>query len=527
MDGEVGILPRGKSRKDKTAQIVESKKQVLTDKELENFAQSFVKASQNMMGTLFYNPLVLSPFLQNQIIKDLNSNPYRFSREQIERMLSNPKNAEEALRELSEYLYYKIMHYKRVVNYFGGMLDFDWDIVPINATSGDMNTSAFKRSAMKAYEFVEKVNPKYAFNEIMQKTMLDGAGYYYMREHSDHVVFQQMPSDWAMIVGNTQVGYRYSFNLMYFLQMGVNIYEYAPEFLEYFEDYKVSAEYGYPFWKPLDPTVAPVFKTDPYTATIIPPFAGSFVDANQIDTYKELFRNQAEIQTTKLLAAKLPLHKENNGVLNKDNFAIDAVTAGKFNALIQSALPQMIRSVISPFDVEVLDFSKDTQNKDNIVGVGEEAFYKSSGTSSDWFGGNPSTASAVRAAQRVDEYFVKSMYGQFERFVNYQLQQRTGKFKFRVEFCGTMWDRQERIETASKFAQFGGPVSKWALAAYGMNMKDFISITNFENAMGIKDIMKPVVSSHTQNMNEGGAPKKSQVGDDGEHSRDNEVNSTY
>lgn len=499
----------------------------LTEKEVENYAYQFVKETQNYLNN-YRGIISLNPFLQNELMKSLYSNPVRYKKEDIEKMIADPKHHEKALRDLSEYIYNKIMSLKRISHYFGNMLEFDWYLEPINADLDSMRTSAFKRAYKKCLEFIDKIDVKYTYPKIMNVVMLQDTFFAFMRKNDDYIVYQQMPSDYCMITYENELGYGYDFDCSYFMRPGVDIDEYDPIFKEYFEEYRKTDgfKYGYPFWIRLNNDIAPVFKFDTNRASSTPPFLGAFTDAIEIEDYKQIYKKNAEIQTTKLLINKIPMKKESN-VHTKDNFAIDAKTAGIFNNIIKESIPEMIISITSPLEAELLDFNKQGSSKNNIVEEAYSIFFDGVGTSSTLFGDNPTGKTGIRSSQKTDEYFVKHMYKQFERHLNYHLNKISNKFKFRIHFEGTMWDREERFERAFKMVSIGAPLTYLAVAN-GKTPTEIENMTNLERAMGLKDNLQLVESIHTASP-KSGRPKSDddKLTDDGEASRDNEVNENY
>ncbi|NLY47344.1 MAG: hypothetical protein GX053_15390 [Tissierella sp.] len=500
-----------------------AKKFLLDDEKAENYYKSYQASIQNILNSPF---LYMNPFLKNQILQNINQNPVKLKKEQIEEIISNPKQNEKEIRQLSHFFYGYLLHYRRVIEYFAKLLTFDYQISPLDVKiNNDEDKRTFKKNYEKAINYAEKFNFKQIFPEIMKGVLLEDAKFYYLRENKDYIVFQEMPSDWCLIVGRTELGYKYAFNMSYFLQSGANVYEYPPEFQDYFEEYRRSKEFkgSYPFWIELDPSVAPVFKFDDSHATILPPFMGSFVDGLDISDFKNLIKEDTLMKTIKLLVNEIPLWNDPK-VHTQNPFKIDAQTAAFWNTMIQQSLPQMARSVTSPFKTEVYDFS-DTASKDSLIGYAEDSYYRTIGTSPILFGEKVTTATAIRASQTVDESFVSHMYKQFERFVNYHMSKLSGKYKFKIKFEGTIWDKQERFEKALKSANVGMPVSALA-SANGYSPKEFMSIVEMENILDIKSKLMPLMTSYTMSDNNSGRPESNdeELTESGEKTRDLETN---
>ncbi|MBU7316136.1 hypothetical protein [Paenibacillus oleatilyticus] len=511
-------MPRGRPPKKDL-----KKQEQNTENEQQDYFMQFSRSFQNAIGSsMFYN----SPFIQNEILKNINMTPHKLNRDEVEKLVANPKANEKAIRDLAQYLENYIMHFKRLVFHYGSILTFDYYLLPTNADEDDKKSNAYKKSYNKAFDWLEKFHIKETLANIMRMLVLEDAKFYYLRESEARISLQEMPSDWCKIVAKTDFGYQYSFNMMYFLQTGVNLDDYAPEFKEYFTEYSSKEEYKNraPYWIDLDPVKAPVFKFDENRAGILPPLMGIFIDSTEIATYKELLKTKTKLEVWKILLSKIPMHNDGKGPQAKNNFAIDADTAAKFNSIIQSAVPEGVKSIVTPFDSEAVDFDQ-SQSKNSIVGVGEEMFYKSAGTSPILFGEKNTTGSGIKASIETDESFVLHMYREFERFLNIQLKRVTGRFRFKVVFPDiTFFNRKDKIEEYLKVSQYGMPVSLLA-CALGLNQRDLVNLLEFESILKIHDKLKPLVSSHTQNGNENsGRPKQNKLTDAGEQTRDIDAN---
>jgi len=366
---------------------------------------------------------------------------------------------------------------------------------------------------------------KYAFPKIMKGVMLEDTKFYYVIEGSDSVMLYEMPQKYCKIIGLTQYGYQYAFNMYYFLQPGINVYDFPEEFIKYFEEFihnKKKNEFYY--WKPLDPVKAPVFKFNDHIAGITPPLMGAFIDSAEIEAYKKLLKTKTQVEVWKLLLAKIPLKENQKGGKTMDEFAIDPSTAGQFAAMMQAGVPDWVKVIASPLETEPVDF-KQSQSDNNLSEVGNRNFYEGIGTPSVLFGESTSTVGGLNATIKTDENYVFHMYRQFERFLrNYLKANISKKYRFKYIFPDiTRFNYKEKFETFFKAAQFGSS-KDIVFTAMGINPEDMKNLIYYENSIGITDKMKPLMSSHVQSADgsEGGRPKKSEedLTDKGAESRD-------
>jgi hypothetical protein len=492
----------------------------------EDYALQFAKALSNsyQSGSLF------SPLWQNELLKSLNMSPTTFDRKKIEEMIKNPKANEDALKDLSQYLFNVVMQFNRLVNYYSTIPTFDSFLVATNADEEDMKSTAFKKSRRKAVDIVEKLSPKSTFPNILKGVILEDAKFFYVREFGDSVALQEMPAKYCKIINKTEYGYQYAFNMYYFLQSGVNINDFAPEFSEYYSEFvnvDKNKKDRYFYWQPLDPIKAPVFKFDETRAGLTPPLMGLFLDSAEIEHYKGLLKTKTELETWKIIVGQIPMKSDTKGASVANNFAIDPNVAGQYTAILQAGVPNGVKVATTPFELKTVDFNQ-SQTQNNIVGFSQDNFYQAAGSTPILFGSGTVNASGLQASIKVDEGYVLHMYRQFERFINSYLKSKTGKYRHKVVFPDiTVFNWNEKLEAYLKAAQFG--YSKTLVSvAMGINPEDMQNLLAYENSIDlVEKYLVPLSSSHVQNGNkDGGRPKvsDSNISDDGAKTRDLDLN---
>ncbi|MGM1044872.1 MAG: hypothetical protein ACQEXX_01860 [Bacillota bacterium] len=506
--------------------IIEDVSQILTEEYAKKFSQVLSRAISN--------PVLMNPVWQNHILKDMNMSPAKYSRDTVKKMLADPRNHEKDLKNLSQYLFNFIMQFKKLVVYMSEILTYDYYLEPTNADTEDMLLRPFKKSYNKALQWIDDFDIKSELPKIAEGLILEDAKFYYLRESEHGLKLQEMPSDYCKIWSKNDLGYQYAFNMSYFLRPGADLDSFHPDFRDYYNNFLGADDYTknkvgyasgqYKYWQKLDPSKAWTFKFDDNHAGISPPLMGLFLDSIEIVNYKELLKTKTSLDVWKLLVNKIPMHKDGTGksTNKKDDFAIMAETAGQFSALMQAAVPQGVKVVTTPLETEALDF-KQADSKDSIVGLGNNEFWQTSGTTPILFGEKQLNGSGLAASIKTDEMFVYRLYRQFERFINYQLKQTTGRYRFKCHLEGTRFDQQERFDRAIKAAQYGAPVT-YVSTAMGKTPQEFSNLIDFEESINLKERMTPLASSHVQSGNNPGAPQKTSLSDNGEKTRDNGSN---
>jgi hypothetical protein len=469
------------------------------NKYVENFAKSFINT-------------VLTPYTLNEYLKNLNMNPSVPTRDNIETMISDPKNNEQNLIRLSQYYYNTQTPYKRLVHYYGKLLSFDYTIYPINAEEKDMKKDTYKKDLDRVYSWFDRFKVKKEFKKALSKTVLEDVYFTYLRESNAGLTLQEMPVDYSKITTWSEYGYLYDFDLTYFQNSGVNIDGFAPEFKNYFNqmlDIKKNNKY-YPdikpetrngrwvYWQQIPIDKGWVFKFNNIYAGIIPPLIGLFLDNIDIDTYKKLQLTKTSLEASMLLFGLIPRHKDgsNRSGNSKDDFALSAENAGQFMSLIRGNLPDGVKFNAVPFeDIQSVNFPN-TQNRNDIVGRAMQQYYYNSGTSQFLFASDKANAVTSKASIKVDEEFIRDSYYQYESFVNYHLSKITNRYKFVCKFEGTMFDQDERFERANKYAENGMALPELG-SAIGLEPKEFQTKLAMMRSMDFVDKLKVLQTSYT------------------------------
>lgn len=499
----------------------------------------YVKDFSN--ATSYFSP-VFNPIIMNQVLKNLNQSPTAQSRDKLLDMVHNPKQNEQALRRFCQYLYNVQTPFKRLIHYYADMLTYDLSVYPINATEKEMKTDAFKKEYESIWQWLGNFNFKKEFTNINTGMLIEDAKFMYLRSDGDRVTFQEMPVDYCLIDSKFEYGWMYSFDLNYFNQQGVDINAFAPDFKQYYEDYrKLVQDKKYSpnirpelrngrwcYWQQINPKESWVFKFHSIFAALIPPLLGLFVDANEIDNFKNLQSNKTTLDLFKLLIGIIPVNKAKDTSM-ADDLAISAEMAGQFNRLINDLMPEGIKFGTVPFsDVKQFDFADNTANKTDIVGEALSNFYKTSGSDQALFNANKPNATTLKMSTANDVAFASVVYKEFESFMDYQFNKLTSKFKFKAKFTGTIFDQEERHAKAMAFLQYG-ILTPELPASMGLTEKEMRDGMALMKTMGYEKLITPIQSANTMSKDgakPNGRPEKKveDLTDSGSKTRDTEAN---
>lgn len=479
--------------------------------------------------------------LAGLIVKDLNtsSSSVRYStytRENVTTYLSNPYRYHKDLQKMSNYLYDNSAHYRRLVNYFARMATLDHYVEPYGLdTSKTINEKTFRNNYLKAVDLLELMNIKFEFGKAMLSAWKLGTFYGYELSTKDSYFIMELPYDYCQISGISDGVFTFSFDVSYFERNAGQLLTYPKEFVSMFNSYKNGSK---PKWQEVDPTKSVCLKINMDSYYDIPPFAGVFADIFDIEDYKELRKMEAVMGNYKFIVEKIPLRASSE---KNNDFLVDLTTVNLFHNKTASLLPDEIGLFSTPFDVQTLEFNKDTSSVDGVANA-ERDFYSGSGTNQMLFNGQNSSQASLTKSINVDEAEVFFVLRQIERIVDTKVKNEVkGSYKFRVKILdNTIFNEVQNTELLLKNAQFGLPVKTMLCASLGLTPSATVAMSYLENdILALADKFIPLMSSHTvtpddikgdgktsDNSDEGGRPESDEgdLSEKGEEQRAREDN---
>jgi len=489
------------------------------------FMDSYVKfikqtSNSNSNNTnSFYNPLYA-----NNAMKRMNSLPTRPTEANIIGWLNNPRYFEKQLMACSDFLYWSVMQYQRSVAHFASLLNFAYEIIPLNPPTLNSNQKTidlYIKQRAKNNEWLRKFRIKEQCSNVMSDVMRSGGKFYYLRESEEGNSLMALPDDYMTIDGKTDYGFTCGLNMTFFKQFPNAMSGFAPEFAEWYKEFlfdNESNKNSNPYRSlPYDKAI--VFKFDDNRPEIVPPLSGTFKDGIQIQDYKDLLKLSAELQTYQIMYLKAPLNDQGVPTMSAQEVI-------NYVALAQTLVPPGTGVISTPMDMENAKFTN-AQNMNNIVGTSEQQFWSSVGVAGGIFGMDTKSAIALKLSVQADYNYIKHMYNQFERFINLQLSKIGGKYNFAIHFlrrCEFFLDDDK--QSALSFAQSGGQPER-LLASYDYEPFEMDNVLVDSLLNKTRSMMIPLQSSFTTSSSssspndKGGAPKKSdgQLGESGAETR--------
>lgn len=482
-----------------------------SEKDDTGFLQLFSQLSDSNRNVILNNP-----YIANQVMKSLTTLPTNYSREEINKMLANPRNNEDALVGLSYYVKNVILQYQNTIEYFSTLNEYTPFVYPVGIDEFDKKEKEFKKTYHKAIGIVDDMDIQALANRIVKATLIEDSKFYYLVNTECGYRLVELPRQWCKITAWSQeLGmYLCSFNMLWFKRIGVDVDQYGEWWIDALEEmdnyknnilpkpYDVEVEKkhdgsGYAYWKELPVGFGWVFKYDNTTAVSMPPLSGLFNDALAIENYKQLYNDNAVLQNWKLLLNKIGFNDDGKGGNNKLKLSADF--ASTFNEGIQNKVPRGVSSAVSVFDdTQVVDFSKNAQTKDNVIGTAQSSYFASTGVSQNVMGGDKGGATGTTYSHFVDsEKISKTIVPQLTAFLNYILRENVKPFRWRVGFeVTTAVTKDSTVKLNQGLANSGLPITR-LLASAGITQAEFEGCVAMEGILGTREKLIPLLNANT------------------------------
>jgi hypothetical protein len=492
-------------------------------------------------------PGVVSPDLLNRMMKDNSFMPKAVTEDSLNTALQNPKESENELRSYIEMMEIVSMPLKRLMSYMSDLAAFDLTYT-VTAKDGtelepkDYKKPAYKKDLKEYYSFIDRFEYKQAFRNITKDILRNELFVGCFRDVGDGIVIQQLPIDRCRISGKWAHGYLISFDMMYFMNSGVDIRMFpkffSDKFNELFRNADGSLKYNpalppelrgsssYMYWVDCPPDVAWAFKLDMSLVTSIPYFAALMPDLVNQSVMRSLQKDTNMAAASKILVGAVPMLKESKtSVANM--IAIDPKTLGLFMALMKSSLSSAIKVASAPLeDIKQISFDENNEMYDSYLRTSVAA----SGMNSALFYSSKLKANAIESQLSLesDTFVTLALYPQFEQFMNWFVNKNTSKHNFYTKFEGNQFylNRKQRFDFAMGLANIGILLPQKIAASVNMKPNDMDRMMNEAKGVGFLDKLLQITPAAQMPGSAGakgaGRPQKddSELGDAGSQSRD-------
>lgn len=469
--------------------------------------------------------------LNRLITRDLNNNTNTptfslYSKDDIQTYLSNPYTYEQQLRKAVIYIYGASSHFRRLIQYFVGLTDLAYVVEPYKIDPKKANKKTVNSNYRKVLNILSSMSIKTVFPQILTVCLREDVFYGTLWVGSDNVTIQRLPSDYCAISTVEGNVLNVTFNFSYFDTNNSLLQYYPKEFQTKYKQYQSNRIMR---WIELDsPTSFAIKCNTDVLDYALPPFAGLLRELYDIEDYKQLKEAATALENYAMLVMKLPMEKDGS-------WGMDLVKAKEFWQNLDYVLPGEVGSVLSPMDIEKINFEKSNTGDTDTVTEAEQHMFSAAGVSSLLFNNEKASSNALLLSIKADQALTYGIVKSIQDAVNRFLQSQSYGKNFKVNFLNvSQYNAKEMGDAYLKAASYGIPTISYYCASQGIGQAELDSMSFLEaEVLGLQDMFRPLQSSSQMSSSdlesnaatdEGGAPTKEigEVSDSRESNSENE-----
>ena len=229
-----------------------------------------------------------------------------------------------------------------------------------------------------------------------------------------------------------------------------------------------------------------------------------------------------ELSIYKLLVARL---EHMSGSDDPDDFEITVDFALDYFNKMSDSLPPEVAAAISPMPIDTIEFDKNATDDTNMVAKSMSNLFKLSGSSMVL--NDEHTGATIYRAQIIADMMngIKPLLGEIEVWINRYLSYSISDHGI-VKYIETSpWMKSEKKNEFLQSAQYGIPVKMAVGALDGLSPLEILRMQYLENeVLAVQDNWIPLNSSYTQSSKENITKSVTDLGDEGDSTREEEKN---
>ena len=457
--------------------------------------------------------------LQN--VKSNNSKTYaQYTKERIKAYIQSPATNIDNLREVSRFLARNSMIYKKFLEYYATIPLYYYNVVYKCDLTKEVNVSKALKSYQTVLKRLQSFRIKKEFPSVCATALRDGIFYGFVYDTEDEGAFIAMldPAYCKIQSRTTDGQYVVYFNARYFDQGNNSIFVLGIDgedtdglwddvFIDGYNTYKSNGRDYMWFELPMDKTICIPGSFEDEFDFPLPYFLPLFTSLLDLLDLEQILMSKTELENYILLLSKIPLKGNTD---EEDDFAVSIDVVEDMQALIDSAVPDLVGTAYAPFELEVIRFDRsNTADDTDALSKSMTNMFANAGMSQLVVSpGNSSNSVGLKHSIQNDEALAFKMLERFEAWMQSYIDQNiSADFMFKFHRC-SYFNWKDYVDTLKESATLGGDAMDW-LTAIGNTPYEAWCKIKFEQATGIKSMLTPLSSSYTQSgKSDGGAPEK-------------------
>lgn len=446
----------------------------------------------------------------------------KYTQSEVREIVENYKTERNQirLREISQLLFAKSSQYQRLLRYFSDMALFSYVIKPIKNIR-KLNKTKVMKQYEEIGELIMMMSLPHEMKKVLRTTFAEDIFFGYIHRDKKSFYIQKFDATMCKITSVEDGIFNFSIDMNYFSKDETRLQGYADDIkMKYFawksmitknKDTKKIADWN---WVELEAQDTICIKINEEMLEAFPPFAGTFDSIFDIEGFKRLRKDKAELGNYMMLTQELPMRKDSE---NNNDFMIDLKMMQYFHNMLADTVPDNVGVATSPMKIEAVKFDKDTVDNDG-VGKATRDFWQESGTSQLIFSADSSTSQGLLMSIKSDEQIVFSVLDQIERWLNRYLKLQYNDLMFNIDILHvTEYNKENVYKMYIEAGTYGVPVKNRLSAVVGLEPIETMNMAYLENdLLKMHDEFIPLMNSHVMN----GEQLQQQNGNNSSNSKD-------
>ena len=499
----------------------------------------------------YNNPLPYDARMENNNLIALNNNPKIPTAETLRQAIVNYKDNAELLQDFSEFMKAWDTLYAKIIDVKLSMLNFDinWyvDRYMIKDTS-ELDSPIFQEDYRRVCKFMSKFKAKQEFRKVAENTLIADTYFCWLRDsygqfnddeleldysvkRSQNFALQMMPQEYCKITGSSVYPntFLWDFNVDYFENAWVNVNNYDPSLKQAYDSIlgnkqirsfvnnsvdlnRVSKSYD-GFVRTKVNNGAYCFKYDCSNFNAVPPYAKLMREAFGNDEIARLQKSKDVLSTNALILGEMKTKKDDKIGNEKNSFIIDPKQVGTLLKIARNMLNNAnIKQIALPLEESRMYQFNDMNPKmvDNRL---NSVANQSISSGSMVYTNEKMGQFELQNALALDYHSIADrLYPQFENFLEFFVNKKTKKYKFKFSVKGSTLPflRQPEIDNQIKISNMGmqADTTKYS-ALMGYDSNELESMMMMAKYGGMQDNLVLLMNSNTSSDGDAGNPTKS------------------
>jgi hypothetical protein len=483
---------------------------------------------------------------------DLNNNEQIPDRDSLRQAIATYKNSAETLQDYSEFMETWDAIYKRAIEYKTNLLAFDIDRVPINIVDDDeFESEEYKEDCKRVDKFFNYFKAKQEFRNVVKNMLKTDTYFCWLRDsektfddtpidlndNKESFSLQMMPQKYCKLTGRFTSGgangFLWDFNLNYFNGSNVNVLNYDETLAQAYSKLGQSSKDNS---KQMQNFIVDnmsnlgrqntfnaenyirtkvnagswLFKYDTSNFNTVPPLTSLLKSVFDDDIISKLQRDKDIISANAIILGEMKTRDKDNVGNNKNAFTIDPKVVGQLMRLARNGINKNIKQIALPLEETRLYQFADNNSNMYKNQLKTSAGLGASNSSLIYTDEKLSQEEAQLAANADYQEIANAVYPQFENFLNFFVNKKTKRYKFRFRVSGSTlpFKRKEDIDTHLKLSDKGiqVPLRKWG-TLLGYEGSEFETMVKEAKHSDMQNTLFALFNANT-NTYDVGAPQK-------------------